>query len=262
MWCGHVEESMSSEAQAWVLVHATEELLEEYVFGRVQEPDLSRLEEHLLICPECQSELLAVEEYTILMKAGLAAFERERRAAPDEAPDVAHGDIPAVAPTAASDGARNHAPPRRAPSPGAPSVSVASPRFVFLRSPIANIMLAAALLLLVTATVAWRMQPSTATTPSATVKLIAFRGGDDDIARAPAGRPLDLVIDRTNLPPDVSYRAEVVSSSGLRIWSGSAHITEQNLSARLAIPLHSGVYWVRLYSSGGQLLREFGLHVT
>jgi hypothetical protein len=41
-----MEESMSSDARPSVLVHATEELLEEYSFGRIREPQLGWLEEH------------------------------------------------------------------------------------------------------------------------------------------------------------------------------------------------------------------------
>jgi hypothetical protein len=79
---GHVEEGMSSDARPSVLVHATEELLEAYSFGRIHEPQLSWLEEHLLMCPQCQSELGDIEEYKVFMKAGLASLARERQAAP------------------------------------------------------------------------------------------------------------------------------------------------------------------------------------
>jgi hypothetical protein len=220
---------MSSDARPSVLVHATEELLEEYSFGRIYEPQLGRLEEHLLICPQCQSTLTGIDEYTSLMKSGLASFERERQCLP----------IP-------------------------PVHQAFSLRFAFPQGSIANLLLAAAFLLApvgITA-VAWRMQSSVATAPAATVKLIALRGGEGDVAHAPSRSPLDLVFDRTDLPPDLSYRAEVVSSSGRQVWSGNVQITEQRLSARVSNPLRAGVYWVRLYSSGGKLLREFGLNIA
>jgi hypothetical protein len=81
------------------------------------------------------------------------------------------------------------------------------------------------------------------------------------VARAPLDRPLDLVFDRTDLTADLSYRAEVVDSSGRQRWSGSVGIADQNLSIRVDKPLRAGAYWVRLYSSEGELLREFGLRV-
>lgn len=73
---------MSSDVRSSVPGHATEDLLEEYTFGRIHEPDLGRLEEHLLICAQCQSALLAVDEYTAMIKDGLAALERKSAASP------------------------------------------------------------------------------------------------------------------------------------------------------------------------------------
>ena len=69
---------MSLDTLPSVPVHPTEDLLEEYSFGRVVEPALASIEEHLLDCTLCQDRLLAVDEYTTLMKAGIAAIERER----------------------------------------------------------------------------------------------------------------------------------------------------------------------------------------
>jgi hypothetical protein len=73
---------MSLDTLPSVPVHPTEDLLEEYSFGRVVEPELAPLEEHLLDCTLCQDRLLAVDEYTALMKAGIAAIERQREATP------------------------------------------------------------------------------------------------------------------------------------------------------------------------------------
>jgi anti-sigma factor RsiW len=53
-------------------VHPTEDLLEEYVFGRLQEPALSTLEDHLLICSSCQSALAELEGYIRAAKSALA----------------------------------------------------------------------------------------------------------------------------------------------------------------------------------------------
>ena len=108
---------------------------------------------------------------------------------------------------------------------------------------------------------AWRMQSSPVEmAPVATIRLIALRGGEGDFARAPSDRPLNLVFNRRDLTTDASYRAEVVNSSGRQVWSGSVRIEDQNLSIRVQEPLPAGSYWVRLYSSGGQLLRDFGLN--
>lgn len=234
---------MSTDARPSALVHATEELLEEYTFGRIREPQLGWLEEHLLICPQCQSELEDSEEYKVFMKAGLAAFESERLA-----------------------GVASRSSPDRADSTVRLWFSLRRAlrfRFAWPGISVTRSLLAAAVVLVVAgATVTWRMRSSPLEmAPVATVRLVALRGGEGDVALAPSGRPLELLFGRTDLPADLSYRAEVVSSSGRQMWSGKVWIAEQSLSMRVDGPLQAGAYWVRLYSSSGQLLREFGLRV-
>jgi len=236
-----MEESMSSDARPSVLVHATEELLEEYSFGRICEPQLGWLEEHLLICAQCQLELDDIEEYKVLIKAGLASLESDRRAAA----------VSLESPTGPGSLDRLASGLRRTLS-----LHFAWPGMLASK----NLLAAACLVALAGAIVAWRMQSPMTMAPAAFVKLVALRGGEDS-AGAPSGRPLDLVFDRTDLPADSSYRAEVVNSSGRQMWSGSVRIADQNLSIRVARPLRAGAYWVRLYSSAGPLLREFGLNV-
>jgi methionine-rich copper-binding protein CopC len=234
-----MEESMSWDARPSALVHATEELLEEYSFGRIREPQLGWLEEHLLICEHCQSELDDIDEYRVFMRAGLALLERERQ--------------PVAGPPDSL--TRRSRLARRGSAAG----KALPLYFAWLRMPAAKSLLAAAsLLALAGATLAWRMQSPVAMAPVATVKLIALRGGED-VARAPSGRPLDLEFDRRDLAADISYRAEVVNSSGREVWSGGVQISDDNLSIRVDTPLRAGAYWVRLYTSAGQLLREFGL---
>ena len=234
---------MSTDARPSVLVHATEELLEEYSFGRICEPQLGWLEDHLLICPQCQSELDEIEEYKVFMKAGLASFEKDRQAAAGllDSPN----DLEPVARLSSA------------------SRKALSGYLAWPRMPGTQSLLAAALLLVLAGiTVAWRMQLSrVALAPVATVQLFALRGGDGYAARAPSGRPLDLVFNRRDLSVDLSYRAELVHSLGRQVWSGSVRIADQNLSIRVERPLPAGAYWVRLYSSDGQLLREFGLRI-
>jgi hypothetical protein len=124
-----------------------------------------------------------------------------------------------------------------------------------------NLLAVVVLLVLAAAALSWRMQSSGPPASVATVKLIALRGGEGDVAHAPSGHPLDLVFDRMDLPGDFSYRAQVVHSSGRQVWSGNVRIADQSLSIQVDEPLRTGAYWVRLYSSAGQVLREFGLNV-
>jgi len=204
-------------------VHPTEDLLDEYVFGRLQEPALSELEDHLFTCSPCQSALAELEDYVRAMKIALA--------------DLQHvSSSPAAAP------------PVWGRLPGG-----------------ATAIWAIGLMLVVSggAMVWWRMQPAPETV---TTTLAAFRGGDSaTFAHAPAGKPLDLVIDGTSLPAASAYRLQIVNASGKHVWSGAAVASGEKLSAHVSGGLRTGVYWVRLYApqTPGEagLLREFGLRL-
>ena len=52
--------------------HPTEDVLEEYAFGRVEEARAGPLEEHLLICVSCQAALQDIDDYIRLVKAAAA----------------------------------------------------------------------------------------------------------------------------------------------------------------------------------------------
>jgi hypothetical protein len=221
-------------------VHPTEELLEEYGFGRVREPALAALEEHLLVCSLCQTRLEELDEYAALLKAVLSRREGGNQASP--APSRPWSSRPwSSRPWLA--------PPR---IPGA-----------------AALLLAALLVILVSTTIAWHAQP---VPPAATVQLAALRGGESGgLSQAPSDRPLDLTVDSANLPPAPAYRLELVNQSGRKIWSGQAALTGTRLWAHVASGLPPGVYWIRLYSSPiytsqnqtaqNQLLREFGMRL-
>ena len=60
-------------------VHPTEELLEEYSFGRVSEPALASLEEHLLVCVPCQNQLEEVDACIALIKNTARVWERDHQ---------------------------------------------------------------------------------------------------------------------------------------------------------------------------------------
>ena len=211
---------MSSDVLPSVPVHPTEDLLEEYSFGRICEPALTPLEEHLLICAQCQDQLEAIDDYRAVVKSGIAAFERERQ-----------------------------------------SAFVPSPGFVFPKF-FGRMLLATAVLLMVAGVIGWRAhRPVTEVSEAETVRLMALRGsGGEGTAHAKSGRRLELVIDRTDLPSSVSYRLEIVSSSGRPVWSGITRVAGQDIAAAVDAHFQSGVYWVRLYS-GERELREFGLHI-
>ena len=228
---------MSFELLPQVPAHPTEELLEEYSFRRVCEPALAALEEHLLVCVPCQIKLKELDDYTALMKRATSAWEQDREAF-------------------------------RAGSPTGRGISK---RFTIPKIPGSGVLLAAGLTVVVAgavfslrAHIPWHWQP---VSPAASVELMAMRGGNanggpaDGLAQAPSGIPLDLEINGTNLPPAQGYRLTVVNQSGHEIWSGAAIVTGARLSAHIAAGPRSGVYWVRLYSSRGDFLREFGMRL-
>lgn len=71
-------------------VHPTEDLLEEYVLGRLLEPALSTLEDHLLICSSCQSTLAELEDYIRAAKIALQEFQQANPVPADAPPAWGH----------------------------------------------------------------------------------------------------------------------------------------------------------------------------
>jgi anti-sigma factor RsiW len=101
------------------------------------------------------------------------------------------------------------------------------------------------------------LRPESSTVP-ASVVLASFRG-DGTMAHAPAGRPLDLHIDATDMPAALEYRLEVVTVSGKKVWNSVPKVSGGTLSVRLPKALAAGSYSVRLYTQRSKVWREFGL---
>ena len=179
--------------------HIPEEMLEEYAFARLREPQAGRVEEHLLICEVCQEALADLDDYIRAMKAATAepAIPLRRR-----------GSLPYVAAAAIAAG------------------------------------IAIALL--------WPARPA----PAESVELFSMRGAE--MPRIHAHHPAELKIEVPDLP-DAVYRVDLVDAEGRLIWSGQVAAAEKQLRVREPKALKAGLYWVRLYSPGGELLREFGL---
>jgi len=94
------------------------------------------------------------------------------------------------------------------------------------------------------------------TSPPADVPLNAVRSNVG--AAAPADRPLTLHPDRRGLsaPP---YRVEIVDAEGKTVFQGTSEGDGERVTVRTNRKFPAGQYWVRFYSSTGELLREFGL---
>ena len=61
--------------------HPGEEVWERYALGRLEEPELGKVEEHLLVCAECQEALDEATEYVAVMRAAARRVEAVERAA-------------------------------------------------------------------------------------------------------------------------------------------------------------------------------------
>ncbi len=213
---------MLVEASRRFPVHPAEEVLEEYGFGRVREPALTDLEEHLLVCASCHAKLQELDEYAALMKAAAASFLLDSQ------------------------------PSRRAslwlPVPRVPTAML--------------LMVTGMLFVAIGGGITWRWRAVPAT---ATVQLAALRGGGSgtpsSLAPGPAGRPLDLAVNAASLPPAAGYRLELVDQSGRALWTGKAKISGAQLTAHVSSGPRPGIYWIRLYTSRNELLREFGMRL-
>jgi len=57
--------------------HASDECLEQYALGSLEEPLLGELEEHLLLCSQCQEHLKEIDAFRVAMRSAAARLEGE-----------------------------------------------------------------------------------------------------------------------------------------------------------------------------------------
>ncbi|MEQ1886380.1 MAG: zf-HC2 domain-containing protein [Bryobacteraceae bacterium] len=218
--------------------HPSEELLEQYCLGRVTDPELTRLEEHLLRCPGCCTRAEDMDEYIVAMKVGLAEAAGVRPGF--DSPESPEPIRPIILPVPPEIGKAWHS-----------------------RSALSTLQkIAAVIVFAFSATIAWNAARRAEPVAEAPVSLVALRGAEASLSSVPAGRPIRLDIDPHTLSVAREYRAQVVSASGREVWSGTASLTDQKLSFHMEERLTAGDYWVRLYSADsrdGELLREFAL---
>ena len=199
--------------------HPSEEVLEEYALGRLGGPELEQIEEHLLVCAQCQDGLAETDEFIVIMKQAAGRLQQESPVG------IARG------------------PERKRFG-----------RFDLLGKPVWAGALAAVLL----AVVVWMPRQSPAAY-DAEVNLQAMRGVEAVAPAVPAGKPFLLKADVTGLPPASEFRLEVADSSGAPVWRATVSPKETLISTVVATKLGAGRYWVRLYDPAGALVREYGL---
>ena len=129
------------------------------------------------------------------------------------------------------------------------------PRLLPTMPAVACIVLAAVLVL------ALALRYSNSAVPAFAVNLAATRGAGIE-AKAPAGRTLALRPDLTGLAVGPFFRLEMVDHVGNRVWQGSAGAQGLSAGASVNVPRQRpGIYFVRVYDSSGELLREYGLEI-
>jgi hypothetical protein len=57
--------------------HVSDESLEQYAMGLLQEPVLGEIEEHLLLCSQCQDHLKEIDAFRMAMRSAAAKLEYE-----------------------------------------------------------------------------------------------------------------------------------------------------------------------------------------
>ena len=189
--------------------HTLQAVLGNYLLGRLEEPEKTAVEEHLLLCEACRQELDEQEFGYLVRESSRRIRSREEAAAMR---------------------LRRH--PRLA-WPWALAAGLAAVLFL--------------------------SRPSVTTTYS-DVELQTMRGAPGT-ARAPAGHPLRLAIDLTELPARPTLKLELVTAVGAPVFQASQTVTGDTLVVVIDRKLTPGIYWARLYDPDSRLLREFGLRV-
>jgi len=200
--------------------HVTEDQLEKYMLQQVSEPASAAVEEHLLVCHQCQEQLEKLEIFTSTIRSVAPVLDREDRLA--------------------------------AVRPG-----LGQRFFDWIRSPLPALAFgAAALLAVVLVPMSYRAGAPGG--PPVTLELQAIRAAS--FPEAPAGRPLLLRIELAGLTPAASYRAELASDSGDVLLTRSLPAVEPPLAllpVEKTLPV--GRYWLRLYGTDhAEPIREFG----
>ena len=205
--------------------HATEDVLEFYSLGMLSEAETEVLEEHLLVCADCQDRLAETDDYVRHMRAATAKLRAGK--------------------------GRKHT-----WSAGRLFSALAAPRLAWVAA-------ALCCLFVLVWVFAGRTRSLPIISPPVAVTLQTTRGQEDSLAaRAPRGRVLLLQADVTGLPQQGLCELEIVDAGGRPVRRSQVKPEGDHLAA--AVPgLGPGAYWVRLYAPGSrtELLREYALRV-
>ncbi len=201
--------------------HISEEALELYAMGRLGDPQAAELEEHILFCTDCQEALERVDDFILAFRAAAKQARVERRE-------------PVSAWTRfwtwVALGRENLRVGMWAPAAATLAVAVA-----------------------VVVTPMSMREPAIET-----VRLESARG-NAVMAVVKAGNRLHMNLDTRGVPELASYRVELVDADGTQVWSATVKPAAQGLAVTTDKAVSAGQYWLRLYDSRSELLREFGI---
>jgi len=200
--------------------HANDEVLEQYSMGCLEVREAQALEEHLLICADCQDNLAFTDAYRKSVRSAALELRRLDR------------------------------------GQARPQTKKWSLRLLEVPKPV-WILGMAAMALFIAAGSRWpSIQHSTM--PPALVILESNRGAASPLnSSAPAAKPFTLMLDLTALPALPQYRLEIVDAAGRAVFGSTAAPEKHKLRATIGKGLPGGTYYVRVY--GQELLREYGL---
>jgi hypothetical protein len=204
--------------------HVSEDQLECYSAGSLPETAVARVEEHVLVCETCQDKLAFADAWVLSVRRAGAQLRREPESTRDAAAFSSAGLLESL--------------------------------WHRLRVPHFVPALAASLIVLFA--VGWFLQSNkrVAVAPLA-VSLEATRG--EAVAHVPAHQPLAIHPNLDGLPQFSAYRLQIVDAVGKQVFQSSlAPVPGQN-PASIVSGVTPGVYFARVYSPAGDLLREYAL---
>ena len=227
-------------------------MLEAYALKRLDPERIPSLENHLFACDSCQDALAEVDHLISTMKLVAEHVDQPlESSAPPAQNTEASPRSPSVPP--AKPAQREIAKDNPRPFWSRLNANLRTPQFAGLG------FACAAALVVFLAGGFHRFGPANA--PMAAVTLSSYRGSVAT-AHAPAGAPLDLGIESTQLAVGAGFRIELVDAAGKSMWQGVlSDAGAGRFSAKVQDKFNAGMYWVRLYNLNAQLVQEFSLRL-
>jgi hypothetical protein len=206
--------------------HLNEELLEKYAVGRLSDGQIAFIEEHLLICFECQLHLSGIDEYARVVKAATAELKNQPATRKPSLSELVFG--------------RSGRGPLSIPMP---------------------VWATGLAILAVAVMIHYRPQSAIQTVSEVTLSA-PKREKDAPRPHARAHSRIQLKIDTTSVSASPSYQVQVVDASGHEVWHSVLAPLNNEIRALLPEELKAGRYWVRLSTGSDlKLLQEYSFYV-